>query len=53
MTTKTALENTIKTVKFDINLAIQINDREYYEGYTEVEKKLQEAMELVKKYNLI
>lgn len=53
MTSMKALEEAIKTVNFDKNQAIIINDKEYYTGYREVEKKLEEAIELMKKYNLI
>lgn len=53
MTSKKAIKEAIETVEFDKNLAISINDKEYFEGYREVQKKLEEAMELMKKYNLI
>lgn len=53
MTSMKAVEEALKTVNFDKNLAIQINDKDYYKGYREVEKKLEEAMVLMKKYDLI
>ena len=53
MTSMKALEEALKTVNFDKNQAIMINDKEYYKGYREVEEKLEEAMALMKKYNLI
>lgn len=53
MTSMKALEEAIKTVNFDKNLAIQINDKAYYTGYREVEAKLEEAMALMKKHGLI
>ena len=52
MTSMKAVEEALKTVNFDKNLAIQINDKDYYKGYREVEKKLEEAMVLMKKYDL-
>lgn len=53
MTSRKAIEEAISTVKFDKDLAIQINDKEYFEGYREVLKKLEEAMELMEKHKLI
>jgi hypothetical protein len=53
MTSMKAIQEALDTVNFDKNLAIQTNDKEYYTGYREVEIKLKEAMELMKKYNLI
>jgi hypothetical protein len=53
MTSKKAIEEAISTVKFDKDLAIQTNDKEYFEGYREVLKKLEEAMKLMEKHKLI
>lgn len=53
MTSKKALEEALVSVRFDKNLAIDVNDKEYYEGYKAVEDKLKEAMALMEKYNLI
>ena len=53
MTSKEAIKEAIRTVKFDKDTAVMINDKEYFDGYREVEKKLKEAMELMDKFNLI
>lgn len=53
MTSRKAIEEAINTVKFDKDLAAQINDKDYFEGYTEVLRKLEEAMKLMEKHNLI
>lgn len=52
MTSMKALEEAVKTVNFDKNQAIIINDKNY-KGYREVEEKLEEAIAIMKKYNLI
>lgn len=53
MTSRKAIEEAIFTVKFDKDTAIMMNDKEYFEGYREVLKKLEEAMKLMEKHKLI